>query len=346
MSSNQKSDPFGVFAFKVEINGIAGGFFQEVSGLGAQIDVQDVQEGGRNNSTRKLVGQGKFPNLILKRGFCNETLLDALMGFHANKNRLNGTIILRNVKGDADLAKWEFKNGIPVKWDGPQLNVSQNAIAIESLEISHEGLVSYTTATTDRTEKALGQKSGPPPATTQNKSNNPSYEDPTRSSNAAKPYGPVPEDNVNSPNGATAGEVPEDVKYTPNAAAPLDPFQDPNATTVTGTEVVNTTFTAEAHETGKSDWESWQWNDANKPEMVTFSGEAAKPTEVVNTAFTKEVNDNAKSDASWFAWDTAVERPEMLTFGGGSSGGDAAAGAAEEVVNGAANAANNPKPTE
>jgi phage tail-like protein len=35
---------------------------------------------------------------------------------------------------------WKFKRGIPTKWVGPSLNATQNAVAIESLEIGHEGL--------------------------------------------------------------------------------------------------------------------------------------------------------------------------------------------------------------
>jgi phage tail-like protein len=35
---------------------------------------------------------------------------------------------------------WKFKRGIPVKWSGPALNASQNSVAVESLEIAHEGL--------------------------------------------------------------------------------------------------------------------------------------------------------------------------------------------------------------
>jgi phage tail-like protein len=34
---------------------------------------------------------------------------------------------------------WYFRRGLPVKYTGPTLNASQNSIAIESLEISHEG---------------------------------------------------------------------------------------------------------------------------------------------------------------------------------------------------------------
>ena len=35
---------------------------------------------------------------------------------------------------------WNFKRGFPVKWTGPAMNASQNNVAIETLEIAHEGL--------------------------------------------------------------------------------------------------------------------------------------------------------------------------------------------------------------
>lgn len=142
MAGNE-SDPLGAFAFRIEINGIAEGYFQEVGGLSAQIEIVEVQEGGRNDTTRKLVGQGKFPNLVLKRGFCQGTLLNALMGFHTSKKRISGDVVMLSNKG-SEVARWHFVNGVPVKWDGPQLNVTQNGIAVESLEIAHEGFTQHT----------------------------------------------------------------------------------------------------------------------------------------------------------------------------------------------------------
>lgn len=137
---NYDSDPLGSFGFVVEMDGFDVGYFQEVSGLSVSINVESIDEGGRNNAKRKLVGQGDVPNLVLKRGFCVGTMLKLLMEFHKTKTRINGKIKMLS-SGGKEMANWEFKNGIPCKWDGPQLNVGQNAIAVESLEIAHEGFV-------------------------------------------------------------------------------------------------------------------------------------------------------------------------------------------------------------
>lgn len=141
--SKVNNKPFGAFAFRVKVDGKEVGLFQEVSGLSAQIEVQDLAVGGLNTTTLKLAGPASYPNLSLKRGFCVTTMMDWFESYRAGsgntRKRLSGTIEMLGDDG-APVMTWAFVNGIPTKWDGPQLSVSQNAIAIESLEIAHEGL--------------------------------------------------------------------------------------------------------------------------------------------------------------------------------------------------------------
>ena len=131
-------DPIGSYSFKVVMQGVEG-YFQEVSGLSAQIEVIEVQEGGHNTTTRKLVGHGKYPNIVFKRGFFTGELFGEFNKFLTGKQRFSGVIILQDNERNA-VKQWTFTRGFPTKWDGPQMNVSQNAIAVESLEIAHEGL--------------------------------------------------------------------------------------------------------------------------------------------------------------------------------------------------------------
>src|SRR5678816_3060718 len=63
--------PFGAYHFTVEIDGESISYpFRSVSGLKSESQVVELEEGGFNTTTRKLVGRTKFPNLVLKRGFC------------------------------------------------------------------------------------------------------------------------------------------------------------------------------------------------------------------------------------------------------------------------------------
>ena len=47
---------------------IGDGGFQECSGLEIEMDVQQIQEGGRNDGVIQQVGRAKYQNLVLKRG--------------------------------------------------------------------------------------------------------------------------------------------------------------------------------------------------------------------------------------------------------------------------------------
>jgi len=53
--------------------------------------------------------------------------------------RKNMAIILINEKGDPT-GRWEFSDAWPTKYDAPDLNATDNNIAIEAIDIVHEGM--------------------------------------------------------------------------------------------------------------------------------------------------------------------------------------------------------------
>jgi phage tail-like protein len=53
--------------------------------------------------------------------------------------RKNGSIVLLDTTG-AEKLRWNFVEGWPTKWTGPTFNATSNDVAIETLEIAHEGL--------------------------------------------------------------------------------------------------------------------------------------------------------------------------------------------------------------
>jgi phage tail-like protein len=139
----QRKDPYVNFNFLVEIDGITEAAFQEAGGLDSTIDMIEHREGGENITTRKIPGQVKFSNITLKRGLTDNT---ELYDWHRQwvdgdpaAPRKNGSIVLLDRQGQ-EKARWNFFNGWPCKWTGPSLNAEQNDIAIEALEIAHEGL--------------------------------------------------------------------------------------------------------------------------------------------------------------------------------------------------------------
>lgn len=141
MATGDIPDPFGNFNFLVEIDGIARAAFQECSGFDSTIDVVEHREGGENTTLRKLPGLTKYSNISLKWGMTSDR---DLYDWHRQVvlgeiERKNGSIVLLNRKGE-EVARWDFIRAWPTKWDGPDLNAEGNDVAIENLELAHEGV--------------------------------------------------------------------------------------------------------------------------------------------------------------------------------------------------------------
>ena len=140
MAAPQHHDPFRTFSFRVELAGLAVAAFTEVSGLESEAEVIEYREGG-DGRVRKLAGLRKYTNIVLKRGLTQDAELwnwhrDVLEG---NVNRRNGSVILLDAYGQ-EAVRWNFWNAWPCKWQGPHLNARSNDVAIETLELAHEGL--------------------------------------------------------------------------------------------------------------------------------------------------------------------------------------------------------------
>lgn len=148
MTTTERYDPLPVFCFKLTLDLPSGHkfgemFFKSVSGLKIETEVVDYKEGGINDSTHKLVGATKWPNLVFKRGFTGSPELlqwrDSWLRSAGTKSRLSGTIIAVTTNFTEKMT-WTFNRGWPCKWEGPDFDASKNEVAIESLEIAHEGL--------------------------------------------------------------------------------------------------------------------------------------------------------------------------------------------------------------
>jgi phage tail-like protein len=144
--SSKRKDPLTTHLFGLKLTELPDGdldysqgtaFFKSISGLSTTTDAQDYQEGGVTTFTRKVIGQTKWANIVLKGGFTGDM---TIWNWKDNPKRLNGIIVALG-PGMQVMAKWEFQRGYPVKWDGPDLDASKNELAIESLEIAHEGLL-------------------------------------------------------------------------------------------------------------------------------------------------------------------------------------------------------------
>ena len=141
-NSPRNPDPAQVALFRIELDGITEAEFLECSGLKNSTEVVEYYEGGENTYMHKFVGNTKYPNIVLKKGVtANSKLLwDWRNAITTNQKPLfkNGSIILLNDRLQ-EICRWNFKNGWPCRWDGPDLKGGNNALSVEVLEIAHDG---------------------------------------------------------------------------------------------------------------------------------------------------------------------------------------------------------------
>jgi phage tail-like protein len=141
MASGDRKDPFRNFNFQVEIDSIKQAGFAECSGFGSTNDPLEYREGTDRTTVRKLPGLTKYPNIVLKWGLTDSReLFDWYSDITRGKiERKNGSIILTDLDG-TEKVRWNFFQGWPTKYDGPDFNAKGTDAAIETLEIAHEGL--------------------------------------------------------------------------------------------------------------------------------------------------------------------------------------------------------------
>jgi phage tail-like protein len=117
------------------------GGFSECSGLELAFDIEEYKEGGNNGTVLRFPTRAKWTNLRLKRGVA---LSDDLWQWHYDLvrgavSRRDGVVTLQDEQHNP-VKMWSFTRGLPVKWTGPSLNAMQNQVAVEEIEITHEGL--------------------------------------------------------------------------------------------------------------------------------------------------------------------------------------------------------------
>lgn len=136
-----RNDPFSAFSFMVEIDGVLNAGFSEVTGLGIEITPIEYREGADPTTVRKLPGLRKYSNIVLKRGFTADRSLWTWMQTVLNGQiaRTNMSIILLDAAKNAVL-QWNVVQAWPCKYEGPVLSAESNEVAIESVEICHEGI--------------------------------------------------------------------------------------------------------------------------------------------------------------------------------------------------------------
>jgi conserved hypothetical phage tail region protein len=137
-------DPAVSVCFVVQLDDVNLGAFNSCEGLGAEVVLEQREEGGNNGFVWQLPTRIKYPTIKLTRPLTKETAKVAKW-FSATVNGgrstgKTGSIEARTLDG-AVVARWGLLDVVPVRWTGPSLNLDSPKVATETIEIAHHGFI-------------------------------------------------------------------------------------------------------------------------------------------------------------------------------------------------------------
>lgn len=143
-----REDPYPGFNFLVQLGDrfgdpasvVAG--FSDVSGLGVEVAYSEYRNGNERSGTPRLLpGLAAYAPIRLQRGIIGDSRMwDWINEISQGRiERIDGSIILLDESRE-EVMRWNFRRAWPSKVTGPSLNATANGVAIETLELSHEGL--------------------------------------------------------------------------------------------------------------------------------------------------------------------------------------------------------------
>ena len=134
--------PLPKFQFTVEWGGGPVNF-TEVSGLDVETEIIEYRDGAnRSYSKQKIPGMQKYANIVLKRGVMPSDNLFFEWWNTVSLNqveRRDVTISLLNESHEPVMV-WKVVEAWPAKVAGTDLKADANEIAIETIELAHEGI--------------------------------------------------------------------------------------------------------------------------------------------------------------------------------------------------------------
>ena len=145
-----ETDQLGTdFRFLVEVMGYDLGSWSSCKGLGITFKLETVAELGQHAYNTYIPGRAEYTPVTLQRAMRSgdwdktKTWLEATTAdgwLVATADVKEATITMQDATL-MDVAQWKLKNAMPKSWKGPQLTSTGKGIALETLEIVHEGFL-------------------------------------------------------------------------------------------------------------------------------------------------------------------------------------------------------------
>src|SRR5262249_10819709 len=148
MATGQDNNPYQHYNFLVEIDGVPRAGFTEVSGMTTDTDPIPYREGAdKALHARILTGLRKYTPIVCKRGWTQDKFL-----WQWRLNIIRGTVQRRGAdivlldEQRTEVLRWRVSEAWISKWETSPLNAKTNEVAIESIELQHEGLELVTSS--------------------------------------------------------------------------------------------------------------------------------------------------------------------------------------------------------
>ena len=137
---------FGAYNFLLEISGgdhpdtkVVVGGFKSVSGMDSSTEIVEFKQ-GNDKIVRKKLGRTTYANIVLERGWTNT---DNLWEWRKNIengeiDRRSGSVIILDNDGETEVARYNFYDAWPCKWEVPTMDSDSSAMAIEKIEMAVE----------------------------------------------------------------------------------------------------------------------------------------------------------------------------------------------------------------
>jgi phage tail-like protein len=139
--------------FRVSVDGINLGSWATCAGLSVEFKNKRIAEGGNYEYSVILPDRVEYKTVTLRRAMSaqesaivQQWLTGVVSGwYNAASPRDFGPrtaeIELFDASGKTVVATWTLRNVFPARWSGPDLDATGSRIAIEALELVHEGFL-------------------------------------------------------------------------------------------------------------------------------------------------------------------------------------------------------------
>lgn len=124
---------FGISSSRYDVS------FQSVSGLTVEYDFESYKEGGENRFEHKLPVRTRYSDLVLRRGMLSDSdVINWLKAALQNREFQPADIVISLLNEKAEtIRSWNVTQAIPKKWQISDLNSTENAIVVETIELTY-----------------------------------------------------------------------------------------------------------------------------------------------------------------------------------------------------------------